>query len=113
MIAEDNRPSRAAGSKDIRRLKPCGRLLLVAGVSLCAAVLSACAPALGPMPHLSDSAAYATGRSLAAPVVNWPTEQWRRAYGDVQLDVLEAEALQGAPNLRLAQARLRSAEASA
>ena len=84
----------------------------VAGLTLCAFMLSACAPTLGPRPRLSQPAAYATAESFAAPAVDWPADDWWTAYGDPQLDALEAEALQGAPNLKLAEARVRSAHST-
>lgn len=95
-----------------------GRARLVAGLTLCAAVLGAaslcgCAPDLGPAADLSRPSHYASAQSLAAPAADWPSEDWWTGYGDAQLDALEARALQGAPNLRTAQARVRSAEALA
>ncbi len=96
----------------IRSFRPRGRASWLAGVSLCAAALSACAPTLGPKPELSRAADYGTKESFAAPGADWPTERWWEAYGDPQLDALEAEALQGAPNLKAAEARVRSAQAS-
>ncbi|ROZ71596.1 efflux transporter outer membrane subunit [Ramlibacter sp. WS9] len=40
-----------------------------------------------------------------------PAAQWWRDFGDAQLDQLVEQALQGNPNLKLAQARLRRAQA--
>ena len=84
-----------------------------ATLALCAAALCGCAPALGPKPSLSQPAGYATAQSFAAPAAEWPDDAWWRAYGDPQLDALEAEALQGSPSLKVAQARVREATASA
>jgi NodT family efflux transporter outer membrane factor (OMF) lipoprotein len=55
-------------------------------------------------------------RALATAQINeaaWPEDDWWRAYGDPQLDVLMGEALAGSPSLQVAQARLRSAQAEA
>ena len=49
--------------------------------------------------------------SFAAPVAAWPGDQWWHAYGDPQLDALIDEALHNAPDLDLAQARLKAAAA--
>ena len=43
----------------------------------------------------------------------WPAEDWWVGFHDQQLNKLVGEALQGSPALRLAQARLRKAEAIA
>ena len=85
---------------------------LSAGIALVTAALCGCAPALGPRPQLSRTAGYATTQSFTAPRVDWPSDRWWEAYGDLQLDALEAEALQGAPNLKLAEARVRSARST-
>lgn len=52
-----------------------------------------------------------TANSFAAPATAWPGDQWWQAYEDPQLSGLIDEALQGAPNLKLAQARLAAAAA--
>lgn len=49
--------------------------------------------------------------SFIAPVGNWPTDRWWTKYDDSQLNQLMTEALQGSPSLRVAQARLRRAQA--
>jgi NodT family efflux transporter outer membrane factor (OMF) lipoprotein len=77
---------------------------------VCLAVLSACAPNLGPMPKLTQPQDYATAQSFDAPSADWPTDNWWTVYQDPQLDSLEAEALQGAPDLRIAEARVRDAQ---
>ena len=98
------------GRSEAPRLNGWARLM--AGLSLCAAALCGCAPTLGPQPKLSQAADYGTASSFAAPSAEWPSDRWWEAYGDPQLDALEAEALQGAPNLRAAEARVRSAQSS-
>ena len=55
---------------------------------------------------------YASSHSLAAPVGAWPTESWWQSYGDAQLDALIREALAGSPNIAVAEARLRRAQAA-
>jgi NodT family efflux transporter outer membrane factor (OMF) lipoprotein len=63
------------------------------------------------MPRLTSPQDYATAKSFDAPAADWPSDEWWRAYGDPQLDSLIAEALKGAPDLRIAEARVREAEA--
>ncbi|MGC1304988.1 MAG: efflux transporter outer membrane subunit [Caulobacteraceae bacterium] len=88
------------------------REILLAGLALCAAALSACAPNLGPAAKLSQPAAYATDQSFAAPSTEWPAEDWWTAYGDPELNKLEDEAISGAPDLKAAQARVHAALAA-
>lgn len=75
--------------------------------------LAACAPDLGPRPEPIPVQDYATRQSFDAPLSDWPTADWWKAYGDSQLDSLMDEALAGAPDLKIAQARLRQADAIA
>lgn len=86
-------------------------LLIGAG----ALTLSACAaiPDLGSAPTPRATSAYAASQSFGAPMVAWPADRWWTAYGDSQLDRLIDEALEGAPSLAKAQARLRRADAVA
>ncbi len=49
----------------------------------------------------------------AATRAGWPATDWWTRYGDPQLDRLIDQAMQQAPDLALAQSRIRSAEASA
>ena len=46
-----------------------------------------------------------------APRMDWPTQQWWQRYGDAQLDQLIAEALQTAPDMAAAVARVQQAKA--
>ena len=80
-----------------------------------ALALSACAalPPQGARPQVASAADYASSYSLAAPVGRWPAEGWWESYGDVQLDALIREALAGSPNIAVAEARLRRAQAGA
>jgi NodT family efflux transporter outer membrane factor (OMF) lipoprotein len=74
---------------------------------------SACAPDLGekPLPESPDS--LAATESFTAPKAGWPDAEWWKAYRDPQLDALIAEAISGSPDLKIAAARLREADASA
>jgi len=90
-------------------LRPLGPLLLLAGVAASGA-LSACAPNLGPIPKLSSPQTYAGAKSFDAPAAAWPSEDWWTAYDDPQLNALIAEALKDAPDLRIAEARVREAQ---
>jgi len=49
--------------------------------------------------------------SIAVPAAVWPNDQWWTVYGDTQLNALIDEALKNAPDLDLAQARLKTAAA--
>lgn len=86
-----------------------GRLCVLASVVALGLGVSACAPDLGPAPTLKPMSAFASAKSFAAPVRDWPGDAWWTAYGDLQLNALEEEALAGAPDLRAAEARIRQA----
>ena len=45
------------------------------------------------------------------PRMDWPTQQWWQRYGDAQLDQLIAEALETAPDMAAAAARVQQAKA--
>jgi NodT family efflux transporter outer membrane factor (OMF) lipoprotein len=89
-----------------------GKLALVAAAGA-SVLLAGCVPALGPAPKLSQPQDYASARSLNGPATAWPADDWWTAYGDPQLDSLIVQALQGAPDLREAAARVRLAEGNA
>jgi len=76
-----------------------------------ALLLSACAPDLGPEPSLQAPQTLASGKALAGNPGDWPTDRWWLPYGDPALNALMEEALNGAPDLKIAQARLREAAA--
>jgi NodT family efflux transporter outer membrane factor (OMF) lipoprotein len=83
---------------------------LMAASSL--ALLAACAPDLGPMVQIKPASDYAARKTLGAPAAAaWPAQDWWKAYDDPQLTALIEEALKGAPDLRVAEARLRQAQA--
>lgn len=75
--------------------------------------LSGCAPTLGPLAKPASPGSLAVVRSFIAPPSAWPQETWWTQYDDPQLDALENEALQNAPTLRGAEARVRKAQALA
>jgi NodT family efflux transporter outer membrane factor (OMF) lipoprotein len=77
-------------------------------------LLAACAPDLGPAAKIKPATEYATQRTLDAPTATaWPGLDWWTAYNDPQLTSLIEEALKGAPDLKVAQARVREARAQA
>lgn len=49
--------------------------------------------------------------TAGASRTSWPQERWWQRYGSAQLDALIEEALQGAPDMAAAAARVRQAEA--
>jgi outer membrane protein TolC len=57
-----------------------------------------------PVPQTLQAAA-------GAPQVAWPQDRWWLRYGDSQLDSLIAEALEHAPDMAAAVARVRQAQA--
>lgn len=76
------------------------------------ALLTACAPDLGPRASIKPATDYAAERTLGAPTTTaWPGEDWWTAYNDPQLNTLISEALAGAPDLKAAEARVRQAQA--
>ena len=77
------------------------------------AALTGCAPDLGQRPEMRPPEAYSTAKSLDAPASSWPEETWWTAYNDPQLNALIADALAGSPDLKMAAARVRAAEAMA
>lgn len=79
--------------------------LLMAG---CAAI-----PDLGPQPEIRDASSIAASQSLAAEQTVWPAQDWWTAYGDQQLTTLIEEGLRNAPDMAIAAARFRQAQAVA
>lgn len=86
-----------------------GLALALAG----SALLTGCVtpPHLGPAPVAKTPQSYAAATSLAAPVADWPSDSWWKAYRDPQLDKLIEEVLAGSPTMAQAAARLNRAEA--
>lgn len=79
------------------------------------ALLVGCAsvPDLGPKSAPAAADAFGTAASFADTSGEWPVEGWWRSFGDAQLDTLIAEGLKGAPDVAIAAARVRAAEAMA
>ncbi|MBA3940017.1 MAG: multidrug transporter [Sphingopyxis sp.] len=88
-----------------------GLAMLLAG----SATLTACAsvPDLGARPEIAIPQSIASAASLSADAAEWPAAGWWQGYGDAQLDTLMREAIAGSPDLRMAAARLRQADAYA
>lgn len=89
------------------------RQALVAALAL---LLGACAqipPNEQQLSSLRDISSYQTIRSFTAPEVTWPDARWWTQYGDVQLDALIEEALAMSPDMAIAVARVRQAQAVA
>ena len=79
------------------------------------ALLAGCAPVpqLGQAPAPRAVGSLAVTALLPASTVDWPDARWWTGFGDTQLDTLMAEGLAGSPDVNLATARVRSAEAMA
>jgi NodT family efflux transporter outer membrane factor (OMF) lipoprotein len=86
----------------VRGALPCV-LLLALGLGACADMSG-----IAPQARLRDAASVGLvqGEPAAVP------QQWWREFGDAQLDRLVEQALAGNPSLRVAQARLRRAQAT-
>ena len=91
--------------------KPPRRLTLLLAVSL--GLASGCAqiPRLDPPPSIRKVDELGSSSSFAVPAAAWPSDHWWEVYGDPQLNALIDEALKNAPDLDLAQARLKAAAA--
>ena len=88
-----------------------GLAMLLAGTT----TLTACAsvPDLGARPEIRAPESIASAASFGSDAGEWPAAGWWRGYGDAQLDGLMREAIAGSPDLRMASARLRKAQAYA
>ena len=80
-----------------------------------AMLLSGCAavPDLGPEPAIRSAQSVEAQQSLSAPQAAWPADDWWTAYGDPQLTALIEEGLRTAPDMAIAAARFRQAQAMA
>ncbi|OHD07798.1 efflux transporter outer membrane subunit [Sphingopyxis sp. RIFCSPHIGHO2_12_FULL_65_19] len=78
-------------------------------------LLAGCAavPDLGPRPAQVAAESLASAATFANAPGVWPTEGWWQAFGDDQLDTLIAEGLAGSPDVAIAAARVRAADALA
>lgn len=86
------------------------RRVLLTSIAL---VMTGCAQiqSLGQLATPKDSQSYNASQSFDVQASNWPDERWWLVYEDRQLDVLIQEALRDSPDLAVASARLRRAEA--
>ena len=86
-----------------------------AALVVCTLSLAACAsfPEREPRAQMKPMQRYAGAQAFSAPAADWPAERWWTLYRDPQLDALIAEALADAPNIAVAEARLRRAQALA
>ena len=81
-------------------------------VALAAAVsLAGCADFKGIESHATMRTSESVGLAAGAPAFV-PAAEWWRDFGDENLNKLIAQALQGNPNLKIAQARLAKAQAA-
>src|SRR5262249_15752401 len=82
-----------------------------------ALALAGCASFDGSKPQsaLRDANTLAATRTLEskATAAQWPVDGWWKQFNDPQLDALIDEATRGSPQLAIAQARLRRANALA
>ncbi|MFD1950039.1 efflux transporter outer membrane subunit [Sphingomonas arantia] len=82
-------------------------------LAVCLVLLSSCAS----VPTLPPAATARVGDAAILPRTDataaWPGAGWWRSYADPQLDSLMTEALAGSPDVAVAAARLRQAEALA
>ncbi|WP_447952301.1 efflux transporter outer membrane subunit [Sphingopyxis chilensis] len=78
-------------------------------------LLAGCAsvPDLGPKPAPATAASFESAASFADANGEWPVEGWWRSFGDTQLDTLITEGMKGSPDVAIAAARVRAADAMA
>ena len=78
-------------------------------------LLTGCAavPDLGPAPVPAAPESLGSTASFADARGEWPTEGWWRGFGDAQLNSLIDEGLAGSPDVAIAAARVRAADAIA
>jgi NodT family efflux transporter outer membrane factor (OMF) lipoprotein len=94
------------------------RLHLIAAATAISLALAGCASSGGLHPEgsLTDPATLKADRSLSRLELSpaqWPQQDWWTGLGDAQLSSLIEEALKDNPNLAMADARLREAQAEA
>ncbi|MCR3794039.1 multidrug RND transporter, partial [Pseudomonas aeruginosa] len=90
------------------------RLALASAILLAAGCVTS--EGLEPNARLQPAGALQAGRSLDGVALSpaaWPRQDWWTGLGDRQLDQLIGEALQGTPDLQIAEARARQAAATA
>ena len=79
------------------------------GAVMAAALLAGCASYSGIEPQAQLRTPQSLGLDAAAPAQPALAGTWWKQFGDPQLDALVAQALQGSPSLKVAQARLARA----
>ncbi len=89
------------------------RILTVTAVLSALPVACAPVPDLGSAPVPRSATALASSASLPMSTPDWPADRWWTGFGDAQLDSLIGEGLAGSPDVALAAARVRAAEALA
>lgn len=89
----------------------CGSIVLTVGL----AMLPGCEsiPDLGPEPSPANASAFDSNASLPDAAGAWPVEGWWKRFDDAQLNALIAEGLAGSPDIAVAAARVRAADALA
>nr|WP_321456173.1 efflux transporter outer membrane subunit [uncultured Cohaesibacter sp.] len=77
-------------------------------------LLAGCAipPKDTPLAEMKPVSSYQTGKSLLANRAQWPSDHWWESYKDQQLNNLMKEGLAEANDIRLANARLKLAQAA-
>ena len=78
-------------------------------------LLAGCAsvPDLGPKPVAAAPESFESATSFAETNGEWPVEGWWQSFGDAELDALITEGIAGSPDVAIAAARVRAAEAMA
>lgn len=78
-------------------------------------LLAGCAsvPDVGPKPVPATAESLQSRATFANAQGQWPTEGWWQSFGDAQLGALIDEGLKGSPDVAIAAARLRAADALA
>lgn len=100
------------------RQQRAGRTIRRAGAVLASLALAACASTGGlhTHAHITDAQTIRAAHSLKSVPLSsaaWPNQTWWKDFGDEQLNRLVDTALDGQPQLRVAEARVRAAEALA
>jgi NodT family efflux transporter outer membrane factor (OMF) lipoprotein len=75
--------------------------------------LAACAPDLGPLPEPKSEASLLSQKSFAAPNAEWPAQDWWTIYHDRVLNGLILDGLAASPDIEIAGARVKEADAEA
>jgi NodT family efflux transporter outer membrane factor (OMF) lipoprotein len=78
-------------------------------------LLAGCAsiPDVGPKPVPASAESLASSATFAGAQGQWPAEGWWHDFGDPGLDALIDEGLKGSPDVAIAAARVRAADALA